>query len=66
MRARRDVEGSPMRPIENHWQLVLGASQGKPQAVFAALNWLTRQFMQDGDDVLVVQPLNDIAEDRHW
>lgn len=52
-------------PIENHWQLVLGTSQGKPQAVFACQHGATRQFIQDGNDFVVAQPLNVIAAGRH-
>ena len=66
VRARRAVEGqSDARTIENHWQLVLGTSQGKPQAVFACQHGATRQFIQDGNDFVVAQPLNVIGAGRH-
>ncbi|MNV60848.1 hypothetical protein D3C71_1533270 [compost metagenome] len=66
VRARRAVEGQPdARTIENHWQLVLGSSQGKPQTLFSRQHGATRQFIQDGNDFLVAQPLNVIAAARH-
>jgi hypothetical protein len=62
----RAVEGQPdARTIENHWQLVLGTSQGKPQAVFASQHGAARQFIQDGNDFVVAQPLNVIAACWH-
>lgn len=64
--ARRAVEGQPdARTIENHWQLVLGTSQGKTQAVFARQHGSTRQFIQDGNDFVVAQSLNVIAAGWH-
>ena len=47
--------------IEDHGQLVLSPRQRETQAILSGQHRPMRQFIKNGDDLFVAQPLNVVA-----